>query len=693
MSASKHTLYPEILKQLLELDAWLLPLRGRYGVALPDDEAEYDRWKVPTRSWLDRAACCAAVRGRLGGNHWAGLIPASLGLVVLDLDEGDGDRLAATLSARDYRFLRVQTRRGWHFFMRAADDWPEGNWKWTLAGCAGDVRFDAGYVILWDPIKTLETIELGVTGAADASLAADMAGGQPSLWTARTDAIPGEPAARGWRLPNNWRDIEAGILFPPGDRDERLFLSINRVFLSDPDAMPLLEAKWKSAPRQKGDHAAKWDEKLKRCNDQNGGRGYKSNKKTASELRRAFVWCGLSFRLNMRSGRFDFKHHGKTAPIETSSEQEVAYVIEVLKENCFQSVMKKKGKQATKDDPGDRPVFEDSPWTWSEKLLRQVLNACTYDSGRYDPFISWLESRRDWDGVKRLDSFLHEKYGAEAGAAAAWVMKAILIGAIQRAYEPGCELHTIPVLIGAQGIGKSSLCKYLLPPERRNEWHGASFDMSIKDTKARIEATVGNVFVEWPEMAGAMKDLQATKAYLTNPYDQARLAYGHDPTNVLRRFMFIITADRIEVIPNDPEGNRRFFPIELFKAWLPHLEMTEELRDQLWAEALHLYRGGVRAHLPPELKAIQEARNLAYRRVDETVEDAVSGLDRRQAYSFTEIKEKCPGRVSQNVILTTLRAAGWQGDKQRWDGGRSVRKWHVPGEYQGKQGDLDIDLL
>ena len=174
MSTSDYSPILTIVTELLELSAHLVPLGGFYGRPLPEDAAEYDRWKVPTRSWKDRAACNADALARAGAGHWFGLIPSSLGLVVLDVDDGDVDSLCKMLTAQLYGFERVRTRRGWHIYLRAGADWPTGNWQWELAGCSGDIRYDVGYVVVWDPAALLGIAELGDTGAADNALAAIM---------------------------------------------------------------------------------------------------------------------------------------------------------------------------------------------------------------------------------------------------------------------------------------------------------------------------------------------------------------------------------------------------------------------------------------------------------------------------------------------------------------------------------------
>lgn len=171
MSTSDFTSLPSIVTDLLALNAHLVPLNGYYSRPLPQDEAIYDRWKIPTLSWKERERCNAAVVERVSLGHWFGLIPSSLGFVVIDVDEGDIGLLQGALDSADYGYGLVKTLNGHHVFLRAGSDWPSGNWKWSAHGCAGDIRYDVGYVVVWDPEALLALTELSHEGAADKALA------------------------------------------------------------------------------------------------------------------------------------------------------------------------------------------------------------------------------------------------------------------------------------------------------------------------------------------------------------------------------------------------------------------------------------------------------------------------------------------------------------------------------------------
>ena len=145
------------------------------------------------------------------------------------------------------------------------------------------------------------------------------------------------------------------------------------------------------------------------------------------------------------------------------------------------------------------------------------------------------------------------------------------------------------------------------------------------DSKTRVEALQGRVIVEAAEMSGSTKaDMDSLKAFLSRTDDgSVRLAYRKDPETMLRRCLIIGTSDRDTPLPNDP-NLRRFVPIYLDDGNPAVLrEYLDEHREQLWAEALDVYRQGVEPRLPEELKPMQEEATARARSRDAVTEDAV----------------------------------------------------------------------
>ena len=64
-----------------------------------------------------------------------------------------------------------------------------------------------------------------------------------------------------------------------------------------------------------------------------------------------------------------------------------------------------------------------------------------------------------WDGTPRIDTWLLQALNVEDTPLHRTFARRWCISAIARAYEPGCKVDTVLLLVGNQGIGKSSAFK------------------------------------------------------------------------------------------------------------------------------------------------------------------------------------------------------------------------------------------
>ena len=101
-----------------------------------------------------------------------------------------------------------------------------------------------------------------------------------------------------------------------------------------------------------------------------------------------------------------------------------------------------------------------------------------------------------WDDKPRIDTLLIDLFDAEDTKLNRWAGRYIPVGAIQRAWDPGCKLDEILVLVGKQGIGKSTLLSRILP-EAAYFSDGLNFNGSARE---RVESLLGYVIVEASEM-------------------------------------------------------------------------------------------------------------------------------------------------------------------------------------------------
>ena len=224
------------------------------------------------------------------------------------------------------------------------------------------------------------------------------------------------------------------------------------------------------------------------------------------------------------------------------------------------------------------------------------------DENRIDPLKDHLDALV-WDGVSRIDRMATTYLGAQQGRFANEAVKRWMLSAVARAMQPGCKVDHMLVLEGRQGTGKSSALRILAS----EPWFGDALpDLGSKDANSYLQ---GVWLVEVAELSATKRaEIEQVKAFITRQEDRFRPAYRHTEVSVPRRCVFAGTTNREDYL-RDETGNRRFWPVTVGNIDLAALYRD---RDQLWAEALALYRKGESWQLPSSLHAdaeeAQEAR-------------------------------------------------------------------------------------
>ena len=222
--------------------------------------------------------------------------------------------------------------------------------------------------------------------------------------------------------------------------------------------------------------------------------------------------------------------------------------------------------------------------TGKDKVLDSVLLIAKQNA--FNPVTDYLDSLT-WDGVARLDTIFIDYLGAEDNVYTRAVGRKAFVAAVARAYEPGCKYDTMPVLVGAQGIGKSSLIRLM-----GKDWYADG--LNTFDGKEAAESIQNSWLVEGGEMAGYSKaEENASKQFLSRQVDVFRKAYGRRTEEYPRQCVFFGSTNQHEFL-KDITGNRRFWPIQLGLK-KPTKNVFKNLPgevDQLWAEAKARYRQG-----------------------------------------------------------------------------------------------------
>jgi len=218
------------------------------------------------------------------------------------------------------------------------------------------------------------------------------------------------------------------------------------------------------------------------------------------------------------------------------------------------------------------------------------------------PVREWLSSLQ-WDGVERIASRLPQALGHEPDTLQAWLLRKWFISIIARPMRPGCQVDTVLVLVGPQGIWKSSFFGSI-----GGQWFTDEPMLpGDKDGKMLLRK---NWIVEWAELASMRKakDQEAVKAFLSQRIDQFRPPYGRDIIEAPRGCVIVGSTNDPEFL-HDRTGSRRFWPIRVNGIDLPWVQAN---REQLLAEAFQLYMAGEQWWLEPEYDRLLTKQNVAH---------------------------------------------------------------------------------
>ena len=233
------------------------------------------------------------------------------------------------------------------------------------------------------------------------------------------------------------------------------------------------------------------------------------------------------------------------------------------------------------DDAGLRWYLESNYGITSTNKIIDGVNLIAEENAE-NKVATRLQSTQ-WDGEKRLETLFIDYLGCEDNVYTREVSEKSLVAAVRRAIFGGIKWDNMPILIGPQGVGKSTFLKIL-----GMEWYNDS--LVNVEGKDACELIQGSWILEMGELSSLRKsELNLVKNFLSRTDDIFRASYGRRAQKYPRRCAFFGTANDTNFL-RDETGNRRFWPIDCF-IFKPNKSIFNDLKDeldQIWAEACEL---------------------------------------------------------------------------------------------------------
>lgn len=268
-------------------------------------------------------------------------------------------------------------------------------------------------------------------------------------------------------------------------------------------------------------------------------------------------------------------------------------------------------------------------------------------SKSFHPVQDYLNSLH-WDGINRLDSWLHSYLGCNTSSYTSAVGARWLISAVARVFSPGIKADCCLILEGEQGTLKSTALKALSDPWFTDEID----DIGSKDASLQ---TLGVWFIEISELDSMSRaEVGRVKAFMSRTTDRFRPPYGKRLIESPRQCVFAGSSNHAKYL-RDETGGRRFWPVSCSRIRLSELRRD---RDQLWAETLHSFRAGRpwwldSKELNDEATTEQEARyegDAWEEPISEWIKDPSPRLD-HQGHPLDPPLTSTPKSISMTDIL------------------------------------------
>lgn len=268
-------------------------------------------------------------------------------------------------------------------------------------------------------------------------------------------------------------------------------------------------------------------------------------------------------------------------------------------------------------------------------------------------------------------------------------IRAFALGAVKRAFEPGCAYPTLPIFYSpSQGRGKSELLRTLVGPEFFGE---GQIDLGSPDALLAMRRSWVFEIPECEEVF-ASKSSAKVKGFVTQRADTYREPYAAVSKKHPRRTVLVGTTNSNDFL-SDESGNRRFLVIPISEEFSLNTNLLEASRDYFWACACAAYQAGEPCTIPERLWVAAETRAQEYLVADPwqpLLEAYANGAGPRlyltasEAYDRLEIPQKERTTATDRRIARIFRVLGyWRKTRQREGSAREYRYYREDPDLPG----------
>lgn len=234
------------------------------------------------------------------------------------------------------------------------------------------------------------------------------------------------------------------------------------------------------------------------------------------------------------------------------------------------------------------------------------------------PFLQYIKSQI-WDRKPRLETWFQELWGLPDTEYTREVGRKWLVSSCARLDKPGTKIDWMLIIIGGQGIGKTSMPSILF----QSNYQPIYGEHNDKDLHQLMHSKLCIGFDELDSFG--KRESSMLRALITQPTDTFRPPYGASPEVFPRRFILYGSGNK-RIFLQDRDGQRRY---SILDAGTNKLDFKglEEIRHQLWAEAWYVYTSGIEKYWEVD----GNIANAEQYEVPNPMQEAVDGFLMQQA--------------------------------------------------------------
>ena len=227
----------------------------------------------------------------------------------------------------------------------------------------------------------------------------------------------------------------------------------------------------------------------------------------------------------------------------------------------------------------------------------------------FNPFVHYFTSLEAWDG--KTDHIGQQTRTVKAADQAFFEdsFRRWLVGMVACAINDEVQNHLLMLLHGAQGKGKSTFIRHLLPPELKDYYRNGMIYPENKDHLLQMSSCLLINLDEFDTLSpGRMQDL---KSLITQDVMNERKVFDIQNYTFIRRASFIASTNNPHCLPDIGENRRILFNTLL------EIDYRAPVNHQgIYAQAYALYRQGFQYWYENQEITFLNNRNETFRQKD-----------------------------------------------------------------------------